>query len=307
MNFLVMLWWGNAKEEVKWEEGMDKHLQIAFSMTGLWSTILFNPDTVSTSRTLYFTEEENEALRSWANLSKCVQLVDSWSGIQTRVSSALQPLHFLCPRLCPCDCLDGGHPALGTAGAEQAAQSLWPHAEFPPKSEAFHRQQFKPWNRLWSVWGFPTRNKKVRCCLIGSRIQGPSLAQNRNSSVTASGVAPGLQKWLRDPLLEASVPIWESQSLWAKLNGLFIKSKESFLWHKVQISCPVPVTSWKRVEAPPDPSPVPTISTHSSGFLLVWGESLLLIFWIWDPSPSSIWGSIHCPPLCLETTGSPFS
>ena len=130
MSFLVMLWWGNAKEELKREEEMDKHLQIAFSMTGLWSTILINPDTISRSCTLHFTEGENEALRSWANLSKCVQLAGSWSGIQTQVNSAPQPLHFLCPRLCPCDCLDGGHPALGTAGAEQAAQSLWPHAEF---------------------------------------------------------------------------------------------------------------------------------------------------------------------------------
>lgn len=146
----------------------------------------------------------------------------------------------------------------------------------------FHVQHLKPRNRLCSVWGFPTREETQMAPLICLRDPRCVLSTNRNTSVTASGVAPGLQKWPGDPLLAACVPTRESHTaapLWRGLNRLFVKSPESRLWHEVPISCPVPMTSQGSADVP-GPSPVSAISASHSGFLITWGQSLSLVFLI---------------------------
>lgn len=84
---------------------------------------------------------------------------------------------------------------------------LGPHVLFLLGKETFHMLHFRPRNRLRSVWGFPTRTTRVGWYLIS--LEDPRLAPraDRNSSVTARRVAPGLQKWPGDGLLAATGPI----------------------------------------------------------------------------------------------------
>ena len=117
----------------------------------------------------------------------------------------------------------------------------------------------------------------------------------RPSEMTARPLAGSQCAHLRVPILVS------------KAQRAFYKEQREFSLAQGSDFLPCSSDLMKACGSTPGPLPVPTISTHSSGFLLIWGESLLLVFWIWDPSPSSIWGSIHCSPLCLETTGSPFS
>lgn len=68
-----------------------------------------------------------------------------------------------------------------------------------------------------------------------------------------------------------------SGSFVEKAPQAFYEEPESRLWHEAPLSCPVPMTSRGGVDAP-GPSPVPAISASHSGFLLIWGQSLFLVF-----------------------------
>lgn len=61
------------------------------------------------------------------------------------------------------------------------------------------------------MWGFLSRNKRVRWYLSGLEDPQLALTADRNSSMTASRVALGLQKWQGDALLAATGPLHESQ------------------------------------------------------------------------------------------------
>lgn len=76
-----------------------------------------------------------------------------------------------------------------------------------------------------------------------------------------------------------SLPLGPNQPLPHEENSTgFSQRAKSFLWHEVQISCPVSMTSQGTVEGPHTLLQCQQSRVHISGFLLIWGESLFLVF-----------------------------
>ena len=153
------------------------------------------------------------------------------------------------------------------------------------------------------MWGFLSRNKRVRWYLSGLEDPQLALTADRNSSMTASRVALGLQKWQGDALLAATGPLHGSQPAapsWREPSRPFTKSTESFLWHKIQISCPVPMISRGKHPWTPLPHPVPTVWVSQLRLSAYMGRELISCL-----PEALLHGSVHCLPLYLETKGSP--
>lgn len=138
------------------------------------------------------------------------------------------------------------------------------------------------------MWCFPTRNTRVRRCLLGLENPRPALRAERSSSVTASRVAQAFRKGQETPCWQPVGPFvsLKQQPPREESSAGFSQRAQRFSLAADSGFLPVPMTSQgKHPWAPPQ---CQQSGFHSSGFLLIWGESLFLVFW----RPPSLFPSV---------------